>query len=305
VVELGRVAPGVEIRIPKTPAEAAAAAADADGTIGWFDAEILRRGAKLRWVQHGSAGVEGLLRVPGFAESSITLTNAQRIYGPPVGEHAVGLLMALTRRIEFALPLQRAAKWDQSAFPGPDMPELGGKTLLIAGLGGLGTEVARIARGFGMRVLGTRNVKGPPTELAEYVGGPDELLALARQADFVINCLPLTPATRKVFGAELFAAMKPTAFFVNVGRGGTVDTDALIEALETKRLAGAGFDVTDPEPLPPEHPLWALPNVVITPHVGSGSEIERERLWLLVRENLRRFAAGEPLLAVVDKRAGY
>ena len=303
--ELARVAPGVEIRIAKAGGDVAALVADADGLLGRPSAAVLARGAKLRWIQSPSAGVEGPLRIPGFIESPVLLTNAQRIYGPPVAEHVFGLLLGLSRRIPTAARLQQEGRWDPSPFLPREMPELHGRTLLVAGLGGLGTEVAKIGRGFGMRVIGTRNVKGEPTDLAEYVGGADELAALVAEADFVVNTLPLTTATCQAFSAAVFAAMKPTAYFVNVGRGGTVDTDALVQALKDHRIAAAGLEVTDPEPLPAGHPLWAMPNVLITPHMGSNSVMERERLWLLWRENLRRFVAGEPLLAVVDKRAGY
>lgn len=303
--ELARVAPGVAIRISRSRAETAALMADADALFGPPSADIIARGARLRWIQSPSAGVESVARIPGFVEGPILLSNAQRIYGPPISEHVFGLLLALARRIPLAMRLGQESRWATDQFPALEMPELHGRTLLIAGLGGLGTEVARTARGFGMRVIGTRNVKGEPNEVAEYIGGADELATLAKEADFVVNTLPLTPATRNAFGAAVFGAMKPTAYFVNVGRGGTVDTDALVEALKARRIAAAGLDVTDPEPLPKGHVLWTMPNVIITPHVASSSIMERERLWLLWRENLRRFVAGEPLLAVVDKRAGY
>ena len=307
LAELAYVAPGVEIRVPKTSAEAAAMVVGADATLAWFSPAILRQGTNLRWVQSQSAGVEGFLAVPGMVESPIVLTNAARIYAPPLVEHVFGLLLGLTRRLQVAVPLTLARNWSDNttAFPPDQMPELRGKTLLVAGLGGIGTEVAALGHAMGMRVIATRNNKTPPTDIVEYVGSSAELATLAREADVVVNCLPFTPATRNVFNAALFGAMKPTAYFINIGRGSTVDTEALTQALEEKRLAGAGLDVTAPEPLPAEHRLWAVPNVIITPHVGSSSDSDRERTWLLFRENLRRFVAGEALLSVVDKKAAY
>jgi phosphoglycerate dehydrogenase-like enzyme len=305
LAQLRLVAPGVDIKVARTPEEANAVIGEVDASLGWLSADLIRRGTRLRWVQWPSAGVEGVVAIPGFAESPITLTNAQRIYGPPIAEHVFGLLLGLTRKVQVAVPLMHERRWDQEVFLSREMPELRGKTLLVAGLGGIGTEVARIAHGLGMRVIATRNVAGPPTDLVDYVGGAGDLATLAREADVVVNCLPLTKATERAFDAAVFRGMKPTAYFVNIGRGRTVDTGALLAALDEKRLAGAGLDVTDPEPLPADHRLWTLANVVITPHVASNSDWERERTWYLFRENLRRFAAGEPLLSVVDKKAGY
>ena len=307
IAELGYVAPGVEIRVARTSAEATTMAVDADASLGWHTAEVVRQAPGLRWIQSASAGVEGLIAIPGFVESPVVLTNAQRIYAPPLVEHVFGLLLGLTRRLQVAVPLMHERKWsdDTLAFPPLHMPELRGKTLLVAGLGGIGTEVANLGHALGMRVIATRNNKTPPTDIVDYVGGSSELATLAAEADVVIDCLPSTPATRNVFNAALFRVMKPTAYFINIGRGGTVDTEALTQALEEKRLGGVGLDVTLPEPLPAEHRLWSLPNLIITPHVGSSSDSERERTWLLYRENLRRFVNGEPLLSVVDKKAAY
>lgn len=177
--------------------------------------------------------------------------------------------------------------------------------MLVVGLGGIGTEVGRLADGAGMRVTAIRNSRraGPP--FVASVGLSEDLEAYAREADVVVNCLPMTPDTEDLFDAELFAAMKPTAFFINVGRGGTVDTDALVAALVSGEIAGAGLDVTDPEPLPEDHPLWKAPNLIITPHFAAWSNDDSDLRWLLFRENLRRFVAGEQLLSVVDPEAGY
>lgn len=305
LAELAYVAPGVEVRVVRSAAEAAERVADADGLLGGLSGETFRRGTRLRWIQFPSAGVEGPLAIPGFAASPIVLTNAQKVYAPPLGEHTFGLLLGLTRRLQVAVPLMRNRSWTDSLFRGTEMPELRGKTLLVAGLGGIGTEVATIGHAMGMRVIATRNNRTPPTDQIDYVGGANELARLATEADVVVNALPLTPATARVFDATVFRGMKPTAYFINIGRGGTVDTEALTRALEENRLAGAGLDVTQPEPLPADHRLWSLPNVIITPHVGSTSDWERERTWILFRENLRRFVAGEPLLSVVDKKAAY
>ena len=139
----------------------------------------------------------------------------------------------------------------------------------------------------------------------EYVGLADEAITLAAQADVVINTAPLTDRTRGMFDARFFAAMKPTAFFISMGRGPSTVTEDLVAALESGQIAGAGLDVTDPEPLPEGHPLWSMPRVIISPHTGGRSDRGRDRLFLLVRENLRRYLAGEPLYSVVDIERGY
>jgi phosphoglycerate dehydrogenase-like enzyme len=185
------------------------------------------------------------------------------------------------------------------------MREVGGRTMLVVGLGGIGTEVARRAHALGMRVIATRNSSREGPDFVARVGLPGDLAAFAAEADVVVNATPLTPETEDLFDEEFFAAMKPGGYFVSVGRGASTDTDALVDALRSGHLAGAGLDVTDPEPLPAGHPLWSMPNVIITPHVASNSDVQDEREWILAVENLRRYVAGEPLLNVVDLRRGY
>ena len=303
---LAQVAPGVTIVPFTTTEEALASIADADALIGTADAELLAAGRGLRWVQVGSAGVERYLTIPQLASGEVVLTNGQRLASPVIAEHVMALTRALARGLNRAVTAQNEGAWRRSEI-GDSAPltTLRGKTLLVVGLGGIGTEVARLADAVGMRVTAIRNSRrsGPP--FVASVGLGADLLAYVREADVVVNCLPMTPATDDLFGAEVFAAMKPTAFFINVGRGGTVVTDALLEALTSGGIAGAGLDVTDPEPLPEGHPLWKAPNLIITPHFAAWSDDDPELRWLLYRENLRRFAAGEPLLSVVDPERGY
>ena len=177
--------------------------------------------------------------------------------------------------------------------------------MLIAGLGGIGIEVARRAHALGMRVVATRASGREGPDFVSYVGLPDEMLKLIPAADVVVDTLPLTEQTRQIFDAGVFAAMKPGAFFINVGRGGTVVTSDLVNSLKQNHLGGAALDVTDPEPLPQDHPLWHLPNVIITPHVSPDSEFEESRHWEIACENLRRYVAGERMLSVVDVKRGY
>ena len=177
--------------------------------------------------------------------------------------------------------------------------------MLVVGLGGIGTEVAKRAHALGMTVLATRNSGTDGPDYVAEVGLPDKLLSFAARADVIVSTLPLTPETKGLMNEAFFDAAKRGALFIHVGRGGTVVTGDLVAALKDGRLGGAGLDVTDPEPLPPDHPLWSSPNVIITPHVAAGLEGDEVPRWILARENLRRYAAGGKLLSEVDLKKGY
>ena len=305
VAWLQAAAPGVEL-VPAENVDAAVAAAPAaQGVIGFCSAEILDAGPDIQWVQLPYAGAERCVAIPAIHERNILVTNAQRIYGPEIAEHVLAMILSFTRGLYRFIPAQSEGAWNRGLVPEERLWELEGKTLLVVGLGGIGTEVARLGAAMGMTVLATRNSRREGPEFVEYVGLADELPDLTHRADIIVNAAPLTPATADLFDADFFSAMKPTAFFINVGRGGSVVTADLVEALEDGKLAGAGLDVTDPEPLPQGHPLWNMPNVIITPHVAAGSDLRGERLWIVLRENLRRYVAGEPMLSVVDPTRGY
>jgi phosphoglycerate dehydrogenase-like enzyme len=304
--ELRAVAPGVEIVAVENEAQALDAVADAQALIGFCTPDLLEKGDALHWVQVYSSGVERCVVLPQMRAGDKLLTNGQRIGSPALAEHAIAMMMALARGFDRYYVNQLEGDWQRQVDLGQgEFLELGGRTVLIVGLGGIGTQVARRAYGLGMRVIATRGSRREGPDYVEYVGLGDEALELARQADVVINAAPLTEQTRGFFNAAFFEAMKPTAYFVSVGRGQSTVTDDLIAALEAGKLAGAGLDVTDPEPLPQDHPLWRAPRVIITPHTAGRSDRSRERLFLLVQENLRRYVAGEPLYSVVDIERGY
>jgi phosphoglycerate dehydrogenase-like enzyme len=220
-----------------------------------------------------------------------------------MAEHVLAMMLALSRHFEYFLKQQQQGHWVRESAP--QLADLDGKTVLVVGLGGIGTEVARRAHALGMRVVATRASGRNGPDFVSYVGLPDEMLKLARDADFVVNCTPLTPQTTGIFNREFFATLKPGAYFISVGRGRSTVTADLIAALGSGRLAGAGLDVTDPEPLPSDSPLWHLPNVIITPHVSAETAVSAELRNLVLVENLRRYAAGEPLISVVDIERGY
>jgi phosphoglycerate dehydrogenase-like enzyme len=277
--------------------------AGADAAIGVCTQEVLAQAKQLRWIQWPAAGVDRCVQQPLVRERQLLLTNLQRAAGPSMAEHVLAMMLLLSRHLDFFLQQQQQGHW--AAQDTQPLADIEGKTVLVVGLGGIGTEVARRAHALGMRVTATRASGRSGPEYVSYVGLPDELTKLAGEADFVVNCTPLTPQTTGIFNRELFAAMKPSAYFLSVGRGASTVTADLISALKERRIAGAGLDVTDPEPLPADSPLWHLPNVIITPHVSAQTPLADEERNALLRENLRRYVAGEPMLAVVDVERGY
>jgi phosphoglycerate dehydrogenase-like enzyme len=257
-------------------------------------------------VQVYSSGVDRCVPNPSLHEGNKLLTNGQRIASPALAEHAIALMMALVRGLDLYHANQMRGQWVRdTGLAREDFMELEGRTALIVGLGGIGTQTARRAHGLGMRVIATRGSRREGPDYVDYVGLAHEVNDLATQADVVINTAPLTDSTRGMFNAEFFDAMKPTAYFISVGRGASTVTGDLVAALQQGEIAGAGLDVTDPEPLPEGHVLWTLPRVLISPHTAGRSDKGRDRLFLLVQENLRRYVTGEPMLSVVDITRGY
>jgi phosphoglycerate dehydrogenase-like enzyme len=303
---LQAVAPGVEIVLVGSLEQAVAEAADAQVVMGFCNEKLLSQAPELHWIQVYSAGVDRCIQNPSLHQGNKLLTNAQRIASPALAEHAIALMMALVRGLDVYHANQLQGSWQRDAGMDRDeFMELEGRTVLVVGLGGIGTQTARRAHALGMRVIATRGSRREGPEYVDYVGLADEAIELATQADVVINTAPLTDTTRGMFDAAFFAAMKPGAYFISVGRGASTVTDDLVAALETGAIAGAGLDVTDPEPLTEGHPLWSMPRVIISPHTGGRSDKGRDRLFLLVQENLRRYVVGEPMLSVVDIERGY
>jgi phosphoglycerate dehydrogenase-like enzyme len=298
-------APGVKLVAASERADAVREAADADALIGECVPEVIQAGPKIRWVQRMYAGVERCIAITAFRERGIVLTNMQKVAGSVMAEHVMAFMFGLARGFASWVPLQARAEWNPEAVPESRMWEVKGRTMLVVGLGGIGTEVAKRANALGMTVLAIRNsgTEGPPY-VAE-VGLADKLLPFAGRADVIVDTLPLTQDTKGLFDRRFFDAAKRGALFVNVGRGATVVTADLVAALQDGRLGGAGLDVTDPEPLPPDHPLWHAPNVLVTPHVSASLEGNEGPRWILAKENLRRYVAGDKLLSEVDVAKGY
>jgi phosphoglycerate dehydrogenase-like enzyme/glyoxylase-like metal-dependent hydrolase (beta-lactamase superfamily II) len=313
LMELKRIAPEVSFVLVRDAEEAAKEAGDADAVLGFSSAAIVNAGKKLRWIQVGHAGVEKDLP-KALIKSDIVLTNTARIYGANVADQGMALLLGLTRGLaaqihrnplESPLGIDPAGYWSWAKKNGMAQ-ELHGKTMLIVGLGGIGMQIARRAEAFGMRVMAIDvNESLVRPSYVFSLDPPAKLMDRLPKADVVVLSCPLTEQTRGMFSKAQFAAMKKGALFINVARGGLVNTESLTEALITGTIGGAGLDVTDPEPLNDRQLLWKLPNVIITPHVGGQSPEARDRQWRLYRENVRRFVAGERLLCVVNKEKGY
>ncbi len=264
--------------------------------------DVLEATPDLEWVQSSSAGVENFLVSKRLVMNDVVLSNTRIIQGPEIADHAMGLLLNLTRDMKFYNE-QMAKGWERAIrLP---LIELRGKTALIVGLGGIGTQIAQRAKAFGMRVLAVDPKDFPLNNVVEKVVKPDDLDTMLPQADVVFSSVPLTAASRGMFGKDQFSAMKEGVYFINVSRGGVVDTDALVAALESGKVRAAGLDVTDPEPLPDGHPLWSMENVTITPHIATVSDQLESRRTALFEENVARFLSGRPLLNVVDKSKGY
>jgi phosphoglycerate dehydrogenase-like enzyme len=306
---LQAAAPGLEVVMVPSMDEFIAKAKDADAIAGGDDVvcdeRVLAAAKKLRWAAVYSAGVEACLGKKGVDRPGLTVTNMRAVAGPVMAEHTIGLMFALSRSLQVSIGRQATGEGWSRNFAGSQPQALGGKTLLVAGLGGIGTEVARRAHALGMKVIATRNSSREGPDYVSRVGLSDELPAMIGEADVVVAALPLVPATTNLFDAKMFSRMKKTAFFVNVGRGGSVVTNDLVAALNAGTIAGAGLDVTEPEPLPRDHPLWKAKNIIITPHMSAQSDLGQGAREMILREQVRRFGAGDKLLSVVDFKKGY
>lgn len=280
---------------------------DADIYVGWsLRPEQFAGARKLKWIHATAVGVDQLMR-DDIRRSPVVLTNSSGVMTVPMAEHTLGLILALARRLPSAVRYQQQKHWGQQAIwdEEPHPMEINGRTLVIVGYGAIGRELARRARACGMRVVGVKRDPGRGREHADSVVPSDQLNPALAEADFVVLVTPVTPATQRLFGPEQFRAMKKTAYFINIGRGVLVEIDALVAALQEKRIAGAAIDVAEVEPLPSQSPLWETPNLLLTPHLSAVSERLWHRQAALLLDNLDRYFAGRELRNVVDKERGY
>jgi phosphoglycerate dehydrogenase-like enzyme len=275
----------------------------ADALVGEMDPEILEHAGQLKWVQALASGVDAFL-FEEFIESDIVLTSEKGLVGEHLADHAFALLLGVTRMIPQAA---RQRNWDATMRMRMRMEnrELTGKTAAIIGLGGTGLAVARRAQTFGLRCMAVDPDVTTGPDYVERVVTPDQLLNVARESDIIFVCCPKTAETTSMIGADVFEGMPADGYVINVTRGGIVDETALMAALDSGKLAGAGLDVVSEEPLPDEHPLWRYDNVLITPHTAGASQFRVDRILERVFTNMERFQRGETLDGVIDKRKGY
>jgi phosphoglycerate dehydrogenase-like enzyme len=300
IEELNKVSPNVKV-VAADQNNMVAQVADADAIFGTISPELFKSAKKLKWVQTYSAGVE-TYRFPEFLNSDVTLTNCKIIQGPNIADHALAMLLALTRDLHQIIPARTNEKWERNKY---HPLELRGKTALIVGMGGIGQQIAQRAHAFGMTVIGVDPKEIPLNPYVTKMVFPDRLDSVIPQADVVFISAPHTPQSEGMIGPKQFELMKKGAYFIAVSRGKLYDTPALVKALDSQRLSGAGLDVTNPEPLPPGHPLWKFENVIVTPHIAGQSDNVQTRRMELIKENIARFDKGEPMLNVVDKKKGY
>lgn len=295
---------GVEYVVAPTDEDAIRMAADVDAALDICSESFIKAAPKLRWVQMLSTGVNNapfeLLR-----ERGIALTNAGA-YGPNMADHTMAFMLMLSRHIPQILRRQAEERWIKKDKPVPDPGELDGQTLLIIGLGGIGLETAKRAAAFGMRIIATRTHADRPVPDYVHELHPTEALdELLPRADWINVSVPYTAETVDLIGDREFGLMRDGVHMLCLARGGIINTSALLRALDSGKVAGAGLDVTDPEPLPDDHPLWDYPNVIITPHASGQSEAAHRRLGELVADNAQRFLRQEPLRNLVDLELRY
>jgi phosphoglycerate dehydrogenase-like enzyme len=301
IPRLKELAGDVTYETASTEAEALPRIGDADAFFGTITPKLLDSAKHLQWIQTPMAGLESYF-FPALIEHAAVVTNMRGIFHDMIPDHVMTFILCFARDMHTAVRRQLERKWAPRDLKVVHLP---GATLGIVGLGGIGYGVAQRAAPHGMRIIAVdprREEK--PAEVAE-LWGSDRLDDLLAQSDFVALCAPETPETRGLFDASKFAKMKPTAFFINIGRGRVVQLDPLVAALREKRIAGAALDVFEQEPLPADHPLWGMENVILTPHTAGFSAHEEDRRLEVLAENVKRFVAGQPLHNVVDKAGGY
>lgn len=257
----------------------------------------------LRWYQQWGAGADWVMEHPEAEDKDWVVTNASGVHAIPISEHIFALMLALARRIPEAVKAQGRHAWTRGGGL-PPVSELAGKTLLLIGVGAIGERTASIAAAMDMHVIGVRRDPDKPAEGVARMVGPEQLDAVLPEADFVVLTVPLTSETQHMIGRRQLALMKPNATIYNIGRGGTIDQDALIEALESGQIGGAGLDVTDPEPLPADSRLWDAPNVLITGHYSGSTPAYAERALGIFIDNLERYIQGQPLRNELDLSLG-
>ena len=304
IAELRDAFPGVVFEPARTVEDQRRHIRDADVFFGWPTREVFMAAERLRWVQANGTGIDKITDIPELIDSDVVLTNCRDSHANPMADHVFAMMLSITHRMGELWDDQRAHRWDTDKYFGRYV-ELSGRTMGILALGDIGMAVARRAHGFGMEVYAVdKLLRLAPPEVSG-VWGPEGLDRLLQMSDWFVVAAPLTPDTRGLIDERRIGLLKQGAYVIAISRGGIVDEPALIEALRSGRLGGAGLDVVAQEPLPEDSPLWDMDNVVISPHNSALTPEMFEGRKQVFKENLRRFLANEPFLYVCDKRAGF
>jgi phosphoglycerate dehydrogenase-like enzyme len=291
----------MKIVVAETHDEAASVIPTADAAFGTLPPDLLAKARNLRWLQAPQAAPPAGYYYPELITHGLTVTNFREIYNDHISAHILAFVLAFARGLHVFIPQQLRREWKKPPEDNGVVP-LPGSTALIVGLGGIGAETARLLAAFGVRVLATDARREDKPDCVAELHKPEALDSLLPLADFVILTVPHTPATEGFFNAARFRLMKPSAFFINIGRGMTTKLDDLVAALKAGEIAGAALDVYEQEPLPADHPLWGMPNVLLTPHMAGYGPHLNERRFQIIQDNCRAFAEGRGLRNVVDKR---
>lgn len=317
--QLRQLAPNLEVVQTADEEKIAAMVEEIEIAVGQFPTQLLAKAKNLRWFQQWSAGADWLLDHPEVQKLDFVLTSASGVHAIPISEHIFAFLLAFARNLPQAWHAQQERVWmkeqnqarrktakdDIATYSRRDVFELAGKTMLLIGIGEIGERTAQIARALDMGIIGVRNNPDHDTPGVSQMVGPDELISVLPKADVIVSTVPLTAETHHLLDEAAFAAMKKGAYLINIGRGGTVDQEALVAALQSGKLAGAGLDVFEEEPLPSDSPLWEMDNVLLTPHASGATPQYNERAFAIFLDNLQRYQAGAQLRNVVDKSKGY
>ena len=275
---------------------------DSDIVYGRIPQHMLIKLPNLKWQHLASAGANGLTDRELYANKTAILTKSSGTFGIPIAEYIIGMMVALGRNFGYYHKKQLNNEWCDIL---PDFRDISGSSVFVVGLGDIGTEVCRRLSVFGCHLTGFRRDATKPHEIVSDVRPISKLRESLPEADYVIICAPGTTETEKLFGQEEFMLMKNTAVIINVGRGMIIDSDALADALNKEQIYGAGLDVTEPEPLPPEHPLWRAKNIIITPHNSAATQLTTERRTMVFLDLLKRYLAGQEMYNLVDFDKGY
>jgi phosphoglycerate dehydrogenase-like enzyme len=302
---LAETVPEARVVVAEDAATAAREIVDAEAAFGWLGADLLAKGQKLRWLQAPQAAPAAGYYYPELIAHELAVTNFREIFNDRISAHIMAFVLAFARGLQRYIPQQLQRVWDKSPQESGDVVHLPEATALIVGVGGIGAETARLLAAFGVTVLATDARRTSAPDGVAELHKPEALDELLPRADFVILTVPHTPATEGFFNRARFQRMKPTAFFINIGRGMTTKLDDLVAALNAGEIAGAALDVYEIEPLPTGHPLWTMKNVLLTPHMAGHGPYLNDRRFQIMVDNCRAFASGRPLRNMVDKSSWF